>query len=41
MKRWVVFCWALLLMSGAVALTACGQKGPLYLPDPPARQQGK
>ena len=37
MKKWAML--VLLLQLGAAALTGCGQKGPLYLPDPPPKKQ--
>jgi predicted small lipoprotein YifL len=30
---------ALVVACAALSLNACGQKGPLYLPDPPQQQQ--
>jgi len=37
MKKWVML--VLLLQLNAATLTGCGQKGPLYLPDPPPKKQ--
>lgn len=27
--------WAMILLAATLLLTGCGQKGPLYLPQPP------
>lgn len=41
-----MFCWAryllwlvILILGSGSMLTACGQKGPLYLPDPAQQQE--
>lgn len=41
-----MFCWSryllwltILILGTSSMLTACGQKGPLYLPDPATSQQ--
>lgn len=43
-----MFCWSrhllwlvILVLGTGSLLSACGQKGPLYLPDPAAEQQEK
>ena len=35
------FIMALALLCTALSLTGCGQKGPLYLPDPPQQQSAR
>lgn len=40
MKRWMIRL-ALSVLMGATLLAGCGQKGPLYIPDDAARDQGK
>jgi len=35
------FIMALALLCAAFSLTGCGQKGPLYLPDPPPQQSAR
>jgi len=39
MKFSMYKCVVLCVLSGTMLLSGCGQKGPLYLPQPPAKQQ--
>ncbi len=40
MHRWLLtLLWLIFIVNGSALLAACGQKGPLYLPDPAQQQE--
>ncbi|WP_313957281.1 LPS translocon maturation chaperone LptM [Sedimenticola selenatireducens] len=48
LEQQTMFCWSryllwlvILVLGTSSMLSACGQKGPLYLPDPATEQQEK
>lgn len=38
-RRLLTLLWLIVIVNASALLTACGQKGPLYLPDPAQQQE--